>query len=266
MPAPRGLTAASSTAFVLAAIVNSVLHELAHATAGLAQGLTPTVSPFSVSYVPDGTTDQQIVTAAAGPVFSLVLGLVLLAVARHWGRGIVRLFWLWLTFMALMNFVGYLMIAPVAQVGDTGKVLKLLDAPAAAYVGVLVLGVAGLFALAYGFATQINRYAPDLATERQLAFRAWIIGTVVTMALSLVELLALGAESDSFVVVMMYSLAVGIFAPMQFIFRNRVRAVSAGRAVEALAVDGIHRLGVALAAIVAVAMIVLATSGGVTIG
>ena len=141
MPAPRGLTPASSTAFVLAAIVNSFVHELAHATAGLAQGLTPTISPFSVSYTPDGSTDQQIVTASAGPLFSLALGLILIAVSRNWGRGIVRLFWLWLTFMALMNFVGYLMIAPVAQVGDTGKVLKLLDAPAAAYVGVLVLEI-----------------------------------------------------------------------------------------------------------------------------
>ena len=130
----------------------------------------------------------------------------------------------------------------------------------------LFRSVAGLFALAYGFATQVARYAPDLAAERQLAFRAWIIGTAVTMALSLVELLALGAESDAFVVVMMYSLAVGIFAPMQFIFRHRVRATSADRPLETLAVDGINRFGVALAAVVAVAMIVLAASGGVSLG
>lgn len=261
MPARRGLTAASATAFVLAAIVSSTLHELAHAAAGLVQGLTPTVSPFSVDYVPDGTAAQQVVTAAAGPLFSLVLGLVLLGVARHWGPGTVRLFWLWLTFVALMNFVGYLMIAPVAQVGDTGKVLELLDAPGWVYVLVLVLGVAGLFALAYGFATQIGRYAPDLAVERQLAFRAWIIGTLATMTLSLVELLALGAESDAFVVVLMYSLAVGIFAPMQFLFRSRVRA-----SPEVLQVDQIPRAGIALTALFAVAMVVLAGVGGVTLG
>lgn len=261
MLAPRGLTAASSTAFVLAAIVNSLLHELAHAAAGLAQGLTPTVSPFSVSYLSDGTTGQQIVTAGAGPLFSLVLGLVLLAVARHWGRGIVRLFWLWLTFMAMMNFVGYLMIAPIAQVGDTGKVLKLLDAPLGAYLAAPLIGVIGLFALAYGFATQVARYAPDLAAERQIAFRAWIIGTVATMALTLVELLILGAEADAFVAVMMYSVAVGVFGPMQFIFRSRVRATP-----EALEVDGQNRRGGALVAAAAAAMIALAASGGATLG
>ena len=86
------LKANATISFVLASMVNSLLHESAHAVAGLVQGLTPTISPFSVEFALEGTTSQQVVTAAAGPLFSLVMGLVLMAVARTWGRGTVRLF------------------------------------------------------------------------------------------------------------------------------------------------------------------------------
>ncbi len=150
----------STLAFVLAAIVNTTLHELAHAVAGLTQGLVPTLAPFSVSYTPEGTPGQQIVTAAAGPTFSLVMGVLLMVLARRWGKGLVRLFFVWLAFMGVMNFVGYLIIAPIAQVGDTGQVLSLAGAPGLVYVAVLVVGVAGQFTLGYLFSWQIKRYAP----------------------------------------------------------------------------------------------------------
>jgi hypothetical protein len=74
----------AAAAFVLATIVNVLLHELAHAVAGLAQGLTATLLPFSVNYAPTPSSGQEIVTALAGPVWSLVMGAVLLATARSW--------------------------------------------------------------------------------------------------------------------------------------------------------------------------------------
>jgi hypothetical protein len=68
----RRLAAVASVAIVLTGMVNSLLHEAAHAVAGMAQGLTPTISPFSVSYEPEGTAQQQIIGAAAGPLFARV--------------------------------------------------------------------------------------------------------------------------------------------------------------------------------------------------
>ena len=52
--APASLTSRPAlintiAAFVLAAIVNSLLHELAHAMAGWGLGLTPNLTPFSVT-------------------------------------------------------------------------------------------------------------------------------------------------------------------------------------------------------------------------
>ena len=43
--------------------------------------------------------------------------------------------------MGVMNFVGYLFIAPFASVGDTGQILHLLGAPVLVYVGVALVGV-----------------------------------------------------------------------------------------------------------------------------
>ncbi len=45
----RALTANATVVFVLAAMITSVVHELAHAVAGLAVSLTPVVSPFSAT-------------------------------------------------------------------------------------------------------------------------------------------------------------------------------------------------------------------------
>lgn len=262
-PAPsKTLLANSTLAFVLAATVSNTLHEGAHALAGRAQGLVPTLTPFSVAYTPQPTHHQALVNLAAGPVFSLVLGLVLMLVSRNWGRGIVRLFFLWLSFMAVMNFMGYLFIAPFASVGDTGQILHLLHAPVLVYVLVGLAGVAGQLWLANRFAGQVKRYAPSIDEERQMiAFRSWILGTVIVMALTLIDVLVLHAEPAVAVVVVFYSCAIAIFAPMQFLFRRRF---SAGHEILALRPGNV--LALTLTIVLSVAEMALAIAGGTRLG
>lgn len=261
-PAPSQTLLASSTlAFVLAATVSNTLHEAAHALAGRVQGLAPTLTPFSVEYAPEPTDHQALVTLAAGPVFSLVLGLVLMLVARSWGRGTVRLFFLWLSFIGVMNFMGYLFIAPFAAVGDTGQILKLLHAPVWVYVLVGLIGVAGQLWLANRFAGQVKRYAPSIDQERQIAFRSWLLGTAIVMALTLVDVLVLHAEPAVAVVVVFYSCAIGIFAPMQFLFRRRFVPGH-----ETLAIPRVSLPALTLTIVVSVAEVALALAGGVRLG
>lgn len=252
----------AAVAFVLAAMVNSLLHELAHAAAGLAQGLTPTVTPFSVDYRPDPTAGQEIVLALAGPVWSLVMGLALMAVARSWGTGFVRLFWLWLAFMGVMNFAGYLLIAPFVTAGDTARALTLVGAPGWVFVLVAVVGAALQFGLAYLFAGQVSRYTDGVAGERVIAFRAWAVGTLVVILLTVAELVMVGPPAGAIVAVAAYSFAVGIFAPMQFLFRGRVPP----QAKEDLGLDRLSRTGLGVTVAVAVALLVLAAVGGLTLG
>jgi hypothetical protein len=249
-------------AFLLAAMVNSLLHEGAHAAAGLALGLTPTVTPFAVRHDPPPSPGEEVVVALAGPVWSLVMGAVLLVVARSWGTGLTRLFWLWLGFMGVMNFAGYLLIAPIVPAGDTARAMTLLEAPVWAFVLVAVIGAAMQFGLAYLFARQVKRYTSGIEGERGLALLAWGLGTMANLVLSVLELLLVAPGAGAVVAVSFYALAVAVFAPMQFMFSNRVPRVP----VEHLPVDRPSRAGLIVTALVAAAMVVLAAAGGVRLG
>jgi hypothetical protein len=248
-------------AFVLAAMVNSLLHEAAHAVAGLVMGLTPTISPFAVSYEPEGTARQQIITAAAGPLFSVALGLILMVVARRWGVGFVRLFFLWLSFMGVMNFVGYCFIAPFAQAGDTGRVLALLNAPNLVFLAVGLVGVVGQFLLAWRFAVEVKRYTRDKGEERQLAYFPWLIGTLIIVALTVLELILLRLPASYVVLILSYSVAFGVFAPMQFIFSSRV-----SNTYEPLSLARSLALPVVVTAMVALLGLALAGIHGLRLG
>ena len=140
------------------------------------------------------------------------MGLLLMAVSRSWGSGFVRLFWLWLSFMGVMNFAGYLIIAGLVPVGDTGRALTLLGAPGLVFALAAVAGVALQFALGYGFARQVKRYAPDIADQRTVALRAWALGTGATLAITLIELAILRPGGAAVVAVTFDGLAVGISA------------------------------------------------------
>ncbi|HEX8487655.1 MAG TPA: hypothetical protein VF642_03845 [Propionibacteriaceae bacterium] len=246
---------------MLASMVNSLLHESAHAVAGLALGLTPTILPFAVDFAPGRTTSQQVFTAAAGPLFSLVMGLVLMSVARSWGRGIVRLFWMWLAFMGVMNFAGYCFIAPFARAGDTGRVLELLNAPLVVSILVGLIGAAGVIWLARRFAIEVKRYAVDITTERQLAFHPWLLGTPIIIAMSVAQLAKLDVPIAALILILMYNVAFGVFAPMQFNFRTRVHNTYQPLVMERVSVVG---LGVTVA--VGVFSVILAGVGGLTLG
>lgn len=87
----------------------------------------------------------------------------------------------------------------------------------------------------------------------------------MVILLTVVELITVAPPAGAVVAVAAYSFAVGIFAPMQFIFRSRVPP----RPREDLRLDRVSRvsragLGVTIA--VAAALLALAAVGGLTLG
>lgn len=250
----RALTANSALAFVIAALVNDTTHELAHAVAALSLGLTPTIGPFSVDFADTGVSaTHQIVVALAGPVFSLVMGLVLMRLARSWGRGLVRLFWMWLPFMGVMNFVGYCFIAPIARGGDTGQALTLMKAAFWVFLLVALAGAGGFVLLARRFAVEVKRYASDLQEERRLGYYPWLIGTPIIIVITLVEIALDGVGGAELFLVASYGFAVGVFAPMQFIFRTKV-----SNTYERLQLQPVNLAGSITAVVLTAALIALA--------
>jgi hypothetical protein len=117
----RTMVLHTSVAFVAAHLVVVLLHEASHVVAGLALGYSNELFPFGVDHSPTPDRADAAVMALTGPAFSLVIGLLAMAV-RPFQRsaGFAHLWWLWFAFMSVMEGVGYLVLTPF-HVGDTGS-------------------------------------------------------------------------------------------------------------------------------------------------
>ncbi|MDO9378861.1 MAG: hypothetical protein Q7T56_08415 [Nocardioidaceae bacterium] len=255
----RALFWTSTSTLVLAALLATVLHEASHAVAGLVVGRTSTLYPFQVVFDGSATTGQEVATAATGPAFSLVSGLVLLAVSRTWGHGWVRLLWTWLSLVSIQNGVGYLLIAPLAPAGDTGRVLALTGAPGWVSALSLVAGVVGTLALSWVLATRVVRWTRDPDELRAIVIFPWLAATGTVVVVQLLVLLQVDAGADVVVTVLAAAVAVAIFAPMFSFFYRRVDVPHEDLGL------GPPRVPLVLAA-VAVLLVVLVVARGVPVG
>lgn len=221
----RRLLVNSACAWVLAASVATTLHEGAHAVAGLALGHPVTLSSFSADSNTAMSDQAAAVMTAAGPVFSLVFGIVVILTGRNLGNGFVRLFVMWLGFISVQNFVGYLVITPFGA-GDSGAFVDELHLPRAVAFLFSALGTTGLAALAWLFLRHEVRYITSAGELRQVGLYAWLIGTAVTVAHTAVEAVINGAEPGIVAIVMAGAASAGIFVP---IFSRAWRKVSVTR-------------------------------------
>jgi hypothetical protein len=111
-------------------VINTILHELAHYTVASYFHLEPELHHNYVITFISGTEQQQMLRAAAGPLFSLAFGVLMTYISVKWIRpSLSKLFTLWLGMGSLLMFMGYMMIAPIAKQGDTGKVFDYFGVP-----------------------------------------------------------------------------------------------------------------------------------------
>lgn len=218
----RTLWLNSTLALAIASLVAVVLHESSHAVAGLLQGQPVVLYPFQVDFPGQRSSAQEIVTAATGPVFSLVLGLAVITGTRHLGRGFGRLLFCWFGFICTQNFFGYLVITPFGDVGDTGKVLALLDAPGFVSILCFLVGAAGTLWLSWLFLNQVMRYVRDISGLRTISVLAWLAGTVLNVVRTVLEILPSSPSAGVIIVVMSGAVAAVIFAPLLTSMYQRV--------------------------------------------
>lgn len=184
----RGALLNSSVAFALALLVTISWHELGHAAAGLGLGRSVTVYAFAVD-VPAGARGQDLAVALAGPVLSLLTGLLVLAV--YWARrpaGFTGLLVLWLGLLGVQDFAGYLITGLFFDGGDIGQALQLTGSRGWAGPLLFVLG----WVLTYlngRYATRellarTSPAAPLGPQLRELGLFAWLLGTAIAVVLS----------------------------------------------------------------------------------
>jgi len=82
-----------------------------------------------VAFPTPKNVNHQILIAGIGPVFSLLSGIIFYQMAKSNKANIYSLYFLWMGIVGISSFFGYLLIAPFATFGDTGKVFNLLEIP-----------------------------------------------------------------------------------------------------------------------------------------
>jgi len=194
--AKRALAFNAILLYIAAYLITIMLHETGHALMSLALGGRPVLYSTSVQNANRHLADSALVLiAAAGPLLSLVQGASLLAWLRYRpAKGAWGLFWLYMAAFGLINFLGYLLIAPVVKGGDTGQIMALLHVPTAVqWVG----AVLGLYTLVKVIGSTAPLFLGLLPTEMQVeaaqritALRGiiwwpWLVGSVVLVVLAL---------------------------------------------------------------------------------
>lgn len=217
------LILASSLALVIGATIMILLHETAHAIAGAVMGHHPLQLPFAVDYGPLPPAEDHVISLLVAPAFSLISGLVGVAIDARYElftrRPFWRLVWLWTLFTSIQEGFGYLQISGLFQAGDTAQAFELLDAPPSWYIVATTVGWICLPLTAWMFAGRIRSMASSDRDKRAIAVWPWMIGTGVFVALMGVYVV-LSPISDATVIVavMAGAIAVGVYAPMSMMF------------------------------------------------
>jgi hypothetical protein len=164
----------SATAYASASLITVTLHEFGHGLVAVLLGEHPMV--YGLHEDDAANTNAAVgAIAGAGPVVSLVLGILFTAVYdRLRGQCFGRYLLLWLGLLGVATFFGYLLTAPFFTTGDVDVVLKSLHLTSPISVWLLfAIGTAGIFLLGWIGLPRLLKL-----TNRDMPLRAqmWILG------------------------------------------------------------------------------------------
>ncbi len=183
----------STLAFVSAFVLTTFIHEFGHYISYLLFGANPTLFHNYVQ-TPEQPLDihVKIISALAGPVFSLIQGIVVGIIVSKGQKNTAKfLFFLWLSLLGYINFFGYLLMTPLSTVGDTGKVAELLNIEYSIRILIAIVGLAILIWIILKTAKYFSNFIPagqDMKQKSKYVYRIMffpiMIGSVINMLLA----------------------------------------------------------------------------------
>lgn len=205
----------SAIAFILAGLIATTLHELAHFVTALLLDGQGQFHPTYVSLADNVSKNHQMLAAGAGPLFSLMSGLAVIGLCRTKASNFWGLVRMWFGFLSAQIGFGYFLVAPFAKGGDTGQVLSLLNANAILIALVCGIGVVGTyFLLPRIFSKANSSYVSSKQEFFQLGMYPWLIGTIALVVVYFIieNVLVSNSAVDIFSVI--GTATIGIFTPL----------------------------------------------------
>ncbi len=166
-------------------IIGTVLHELAHYITAISFGLHPELHRNYVKINPNnGTETQNMFIAAAGPIFSLIFGIIIVYISKEiFKPSLLKLFLLWLGLYSILLFLGYLFIAPISKLGDTGKVFDYFNVPNFIIITIAIVALILITKLFVTISTEFRYYKNEgefnVNENSNQLFLTPIIGSII---------------------------------------------------------------------------------------
>ena len=111
-------------------LISIILHESAHYLIAEYFNLNPELHHNYVRPLIEPSEKQLMLIALAGPTFSLIIGIIILFISIKLIKpSLMKLFLLWFGMSNILNFLGYMLIAPFIKDGDTGRVFDYFKIP-----------------------------------------------------------------------------------------------------------------------------------------
>jgi hypothetical protein len=168
--------------YAIAQLAEVFLHEASHAVTARALGYQPAIGQFVENNPATGSSAHEAIIAAAGPIGSVVTGLVFMAIYRRSIRrqSFGNLLLMWMAMTGLVGGIGYLSVMPILADGDTATVARILGIPMVLQIVIAVGSVVALYFLTRPLSTMyLDTLPPEtpLDTPRDRAknvTRLWI--------------------------------------------------------------------------------------------
>lgn len=242
----------ASLSYALAYLLMVTCHEFGHGLAALLVGQHPIVYGVREN---DAAGSQLTIAfiAGAGPVVSLLLGIIFLQIEKHSHlQNIWRQLLLWFGLLSVVEFFGYLITPPFPffASGDISGVIHALNLPYWTRLVSFVIGFIGIIALGRLALQRLLLIVDQADSLRPQLLRTgmfpWLIGTGIILAVF---------ASSSYATGLVAVVTAGIFTMLTGYFARGKKAVKSDQSGALFA--GMSAQGTAVVAILLVAMIII---------
>jgi len=179
----------STILFIMALLLTTILHELAHAIIGYVNQSNPVIHHNFVQHFTTFhlTKPQEYAIAISGPRMGLIQGViagfVYLFVMK---RNTFKLFLLWFSALGFYNFLSYLFVGPMLQTSAIGKAFLAMETPLSYQILLAIGAILCMLTIGYLLTKPFLRFSykedwvSDEVSKKKFAFDIivlpWLIG------------------------------------------------------------------------------------------